>query len=203
MNEIHYFESICIGNLSKQAITKMKMDPINGYIALRRKADLLFASTAQYHDDLPQCRAGCCNCCTLSSILPIEAFALARAIRALAPAVQTIITSQAKQTDLPHCPLLADSLCSVYPSRPIICRTHGAPLAYLDYFTQTIEISACPVKYPADISFDTESLLFMDELNSELQELNRQFLPRQTGKPQRLKLTEIVHEFKRLCSRSC
>ncbi len=73
------------------------MDVMTRYAALSRKADLLFASTCKPFHGCLQCRVGCCHCCTLSSVLPIEAVVLADAFRELDLDSRTRIRSQAEQ----------------------------------------------------------------------------------------------------------
>lgn len=171
------------------------MDVMTKYFALCRKADLLFASTCQSFHGKMQCRVDCFHCCTLNSVLPIEAVALAKAIRDLDADGRREINIQTEQQDLSYCPLLLEGRCTVYSSRPLICRTHGAPLAYVDYAAEAIEISACPVNFSADFSFNNEQLLYMDELNRELLTLNEQFTSRQEGSQLRISLRDVVRTF--------
>lgn len=168
------------------------------YTILSNRADILFASSCQPFRAFLQCRAGCCSCCTLSSVLSIEAIALARAIMNIDPDKRTSISIQANKEEMPHCPMLLDGLCTIYSARPLICRTHGAPLAYIGYRSESIEISACPLNFPSDFVFDTKKLLFMDELNAELLALNQQLLSQQTGKAQRIPISEVVLQYRHL-----
>ncbi len=102
--------------------------------------------------------------------------------------------------DLTFCPLLLDGRCTVYSVRPLICRTHGAPLAYIDYTAEALEISACPLNFHADYPFGKEQLLYMDELNAELQRLNRQFSSRLACSQPRISLREVVRNCSDLLS---
>jgi Fe-S-cluster containining protein len=174
------------------------MDVMTKYAALSRKADLLFASTCQSFRGGLRCRAGCCHCCTLNSVLPIEAAVLAKALRDLDADRRAKVNTQVEQQDPSCCPLLLEGRCTVYSARPLICRTHGAPLAYIDYAAETIEISACPVNFPADFSFDNEQLLNMDELNGELLTLNEQFTSQRDGGQLRISLRDVVRTFRAL-----
>lgn len=171
------------------------MDIMTKYAALCRKADLLYASISQSFRGRMRCRIGCFRCCTLSSVLPIEAVVLAKAIRHLDSEGKAKIKGQAEQADLPHCSLLLCGRCSVYSSRPLICRTHGAPLAYIDYAAEAIEISACPVNFATEFPFDNQQLLYMDELNGELLTLNEQFTLQWGGSQLRISLRDIVLTF--------
>ncbi|MDR3630302.1 MAG: YkgJ family cysteine cluster protein [Desulfocapsaceae bacterium] len=112
-----------------------------------------------------RCGPGCCDCCIAFSVLPLEAAILQAGLSAEGrPALAN------PQKD--SCVLLDDGLCRLYNRRPLLCRTQGLALAYIDEASRTVEVSACPVNFPADFVFEQEDLLFMDEFNSRLAELN-------------------------------
>ena len=92
--------------------------------------------------------------------------------RTLATIRQLAATSSA------YCPLLFDGLCLIYENRPLICRTHGVPVAYIDYDRQALEVSACLHNFPATFAVEEAQLLYMDELNQWLHRLNDR-LPRE------------------------
>jgi len=118
------------------------------------------------------CKPGCHTCCKLSSVLPLEALVIRRAVDRFDARLQELIRRQANAASSDYCPLLHDGLCLIYGHRPLICRSHGVPVAYVDYERQCIEVSACPLNFPADFSLQEEQLLFMDELNQRLRQLN-------------------------------
>jgi Fe-S-cluster containining protein len=92
-----------------------------------------------------------------------------------------------------RCPLLMDALCSVYGARPVICRTQGLPLAYVDAERETIEVSACPLNFPDEYAFTQENLLFLDGFNLRLSELNVTWCREKGLDPERrLPLREIA-----------
>ncbi|MGV1100197.1 YkgJ family cysteine cluster protein [Thiovibrio sp. JS02] len=124
--------------------------------------------------DTLQCRPGCASCCIPFAVLPIEAAAMRAALTALPMDRKDRIYSQSK-TESTHCPLLVDQLCAIYGARPIICRTQGLALAYVDEERQAIEISACPVNFGDDFAFREEHLLFMDRINARLFALNVEY----------------------------
>ena len=124
-----------------------------------------------------KCRPGCHTCCTLSSVLPLEGEMIRKAIAGLNARLQAIIREQAAGSS-PFCPILFEGLCLIYEHRPLICRSHGVPVAYIDYQRQTIEVSACPTNFPPDHVMDEAHLLFMDTLNQELHQLNDGLAPR-------------------------
>jgi Fe-S-cluster containining protein len=125
-----------------------------------------------------QCGAGCSGCCQHHlSVFAVEANVLTEAIGALPEAQQTRIRQQAEEVkereakgEAVACPLLVDNLCSVYESRPLICRTQGLPLLYeADDGAQ--EIDFCPLNFDSDAAIaelQDEHLVPLDLLNLKL-----------------------------------
>lgn len=116
--------------------------------------------------NLLHCRPGCASCCQAFRVLPLEAALLRRAMsaREAVPAAGD-----------DHCRLLLDERCLVYEQRPIICRTQGLPIAYIDETADKIEVSACPLNFGGDYQFVHEDLLFLDRFNNRLAGLNRRY----------------------------
>jgi len=112
------------------------------------------------------CRPGCAECCIPFSILPLEAALVKERINQFKP-VEGIEDK--------NCALLADNCCTIYDIRPIICRTQGLPIAYINEDSSCIEVSACHLNFPDDHQFEQEDLLFMDQFNSRLADLNIQY----------------------------
>ena len=142
------------------------------YLDLVARVDREIQIMAELHGDRLRCAPGCSSCCTISSVLPLEATQLRQAIKQLDGQVKMMVRDQADEA---ACPLLADGLCVVYSSRPLICRTHGLPIAYVDYERQAIEVSACPVNFAEDYDFDQDELFFIDPFNGELARLNEEY----------------------------
>lgn len=116
--------------------------------------------------DTLQCRPGCTECCVHFSILPLEAALIRQRIKESQPT---------KPLKVESCPLLKENCCSIYDIRPLICRTQGLPIAYVDEGSNCIEVSACRLNFPDDHQFEKEDLLFIDQFNSRLVELNIQY----------------------------
>jgi uncharacterized protein len=160
------------------------------YVELMREVDAAVHTLEGLHKNHLQCQPGCCSCCTISSVLPLEAAALNMAIARLDKKVKMIIRDQ-RQGEV--CPLLVDCRCAVYQARPLICRTHGLPIAYVDYERQAIEVSVCPLNFTADYQFAQEELLFIDTFNARLAQFNNEYCKHSgisnTG---RIAITDIV-----------
>lgn len=118
--------------------------------------------------DVLQCKAGCHDCCMRFSVLPLEAAILSEALNnSKLPAT--------RDNEDGKCRLLVDSLCLVYVERPIICRTQGLPLGYVDETAGSIAVSACQLNFSDDHLFTYDELLLMDGFNRRLAELNFEY----------------------------
>lgn len=173
------------------------MTCIHDYHQLLAALDTEIARIGEMHAAALSCGPGCASCCQAFSVLPIEAACLREAIDALPLASLERIGSNLAEGD-DRCPLLIDELCSVYAARPVICRTQGLPLAYVDEERQAIEVSACKLNFPDDNAFAPESLLFMDGFNGRLSELNRAWCRKQGLPPNsRIPLRETACPIRR------
>ncbi len=147
-------------------------DFLQQYSDLIEEVDGVVVDLAELHGDQLRCQPGCCQCCTITSVLAIEAAIIRQTAVGLAADVIDTISHQ-QQDDT--CPFLVDSLCVIYASRPLICRTHGLPIAYIDYEQEAIEVSVCPLNFSADYGFEQDELFFIDHYNTRLGELNHSY----------------------------
>lgn len=124
------------------------------------------------------------KCCMKFSVLPVEAALINETTRKV----------KLKQAgDDTNCVLLLKDRCSIYDIRPIICRTQGLPIAYIDEDAGSIEVSACQLNFVNDYQFSQEDLLFMDQFNQRLAELNLQYCNVAGLDPQkRIALADLV-----------
>jgi Fe-S-cluster containining protein len=128
---------------------------------------------AARHGDALQCHPGCSSCCSAFSVFPLEAALLREAVSAIPEELKAVMLRRsAEEKAAAACPFLVNDLCVVYEARPVICRSHGLPLAYIDEEQGIIEVSACPLNFGQEATFTEEDLLFLDEFNAELAELN-------------------------------
>ena len=126
------------------------------YQDLIREIDRLSGRLSERYRPHLVCRAGCSGCCQCDlSIFEIEAAEVRRALLSLSPTLRSRIGRNARDARLcreqgePHsCPFLLADQCSIYASRPVICRTQGLPLLYTAE-DGTAEVDFCPLNFTA------------------------------------------------------
>ncbi len=164
--------------------------------------------TENYQEHMKCCK-GCSECCTDLTLLPLEWYALREALKQEQPRLVPVDSDE-------QCALLVDHACSLYPFRPLICRTHGLPLLYLteEYNDAGIrmkpddpewQISWCDMNF-TEVSeetmediFDPEDVINMEEWNLLLGKLNRQFLKTPEGQSfsgKRIPLKDMIDSLK-------
>lgn len=147
------------------------MKTIQEYFQLLAQLDAEIERLCRGYGRQLKCRETCSSCCTELTLLPIEAESVRRACSVLPIEHRKVIRRQAGSTGT-SCPFLSRRRCLIYPARPIICRTHGLPVAYVDPEREIVEVSACPLNFPPKHEFDQEGLLFLDPFNDQLMRLN-------------------------------
>jgi len=74
------------------------------------------------------CPAGCDRCCRISfTLFSVEAHHLREAFLRLPAETAEGVRRRAARDPEGRCPFLAGGRCTVYASRPVLCRTHGHP----------------------------------------------------------------------------
>jgi len=144
----------------------------DGYLKLREQVDQLSDQLEKMHRPHLACKMGCDLCCMDYSIFPVEFYSIANRL-----------SDQNLKLDLPvvkdkeSCAFLKDHTCSIYAERPIICRTHGLPLLYVNE-DEEWELSACELNFTEfdTEEFNTENTFPQDRFNSELFMLNKEFI---------------------------
>ncbi len=172
------------------------------YQQLIADVDQLTAQLNERYKAHLECRAGCSGCCHHHlSIFPVEAAAVKSAIQVLPKASQEIIKQQAvnileqeAKGNPVACPLLVEDKCSIYNSRPIICRTQGLPLLY-EAEDGNLEVDFCPLNFTAENATDAleeNHLVPLDALNLKLSIVNLEFCQQhEIPATQRSKLADL------------
>jgi uncharacterized protein len=102
------------------------------------------------------------------SIFPVEFHSILEEIRNSTPEYNDTAAEG-------ECLFLVNGLCSIYGSRPVICRTHGLPL--LSMGEEEWELNHCVLNFKeAAPLFDESNTFLQDRYNSKLFLLNREFI---------------------------
>jgi len=148
---------------------------VEEYRLLRAQADRISARLLEIHSRQIVCRAGCTDCCQNLSVWPVEFSAILEDLRA-AGYSHLIFDESAS------CGFLKDGLCQIYPFRPLICRTHGLPIAFEVETAETPEIavSFCPKNFrdweQKGLTFGPDNTLQIDRLNEQLSRIHLRYL---------------------------
>lgn len=138
------------------------------YKQLTNTIDELTERLSTQHKNQMLCKKGCDLCCMDYDVFPIEYEAMKKALKNEKVDMQ-------KSTD-GSCIFLKDHACQIYEYRPIICRTHGLPLLFMN--DDNWELSACELNFTEfDVAdFTPENTFPQDKFNSELFMINKSFV---------------------------
>jgi Fe-S-cluster containining protein len=138
-------------------------------------------------------------------VFVVEAEEARAAIEGLPAPIRARVEEQAREVikrearDEPvACPLLIDDCCSIYESRPLICRTQGLPLL-IEAEDGEREVDFCPLNFTgagAIDDLDEDHLVPLDALNLRLALLNLE-RAHETGlgdeaSGERMKMADII-----------
>jgi hypothetical protein len=154
-----------------------KLDIMQNYRNFVDKVDDLCRAIEKEYVENIACRRGCDGCCRHISLFPVEAVNLAQALQRLPESVAMHIREKARAAspDGP-CPLLEDGACSLYSSRPIICRTHGLPILTKESGKPALDF--CPKNFRGVESLPGRAVIDLDLLNTSLAAINALFVAR-------------------------
>lgn len=142
------------------------------YELLLNKIDSVTSNLAKNHSSHMECKKGCDMCCMDYSIFPIEFYSIRNKIKS-----NQITPDLADKTKENVCVFLNKQNCTIYSQRPIICRTHGLPLLFMNDNSEW-ELSACELNF-TKFNFEEFSLdntFPQDKYNSKLYLLNKAFI---------------------------
>ena len=140
------------------------------------------------------CTRGCDGCCRHLTLFPVEAVALATALRDLPSQEITRIREHARTaTPGGPCPLLEHHRCHLYAARPLICRTHGLPLLITRGGKR--QVDHCPLNFRGMSSLPGSAVIDLDRLNDTLVAVNALFIASITPSfslPERFTIAEAL-----------
>lgn len=170
---------------------------IDLYYALRLEIDELSNKLSAEHHKHLECKKGCDQCCLNLNILPVEYYAILNELTPDGiPEIETITDRE------DPCTFLKDHACSLYPSRPVICRTHGLPMLFLNDDGDDMELAYCELNFTnaEDVEFTDENTYPEDTFMSKLYQINREFVKhfkdKQYREQQIIPLIGILNEHK-------
>ena len=163
-------------------------------VTLRSRVDAHFDAAVARTPDAFACRPGCDRCCHVRfSVFEVEAAPIRRALAELEtadPALRQRIREQGNDPLATACALLVDGRCSVYAERPLICRSHGLPIAVRDPDDPDgpLILDHCPLNFRDLHAGDIPraSVLVLDAINQPLAVLAELTAP---GRPR----VELAH----------
>ncbi len=162
----------------------MSQDSVfSNYTQLLDKVDQMFATTKSRHAESFRCGAGCYGCCKAGlSIANVEAVRI-RAWLLEHPAVmERLKTRQGLLNDAQYCQFLSRvGHCMIYDVRPLICRSHGMPIAWVQADQESRD--CCPLNFQnRDLAaLESSDVLSLDKVNTLLSLIDRHFDAEQAG----------------------
>lgn len=170
------------------------------YSQLLGKVDETFAGIVSRHKDRFSCAAGCFSCCRDGlTVSTVEASYIRDWLSKNDDVAVRISNLSEMMGRHNFCKFLSkDGLCSIYPVRPIICRSHGAPVSWKE--SDKAEKGpeevrdVCPLNFKdIDIkNLEAQDVISLDKLNTLLSLINRHFTQSDDGK--RTALADIYGE---------
>lgn len=153
------------------------MGAIEEYFRLRARIDKRIGRIRILHGKDITCSKGCSSCCINLTVFPVEFYAILQDLKDKRAKSGNISFNESTTS----CGFLDEErLCRIYSSRPIICRTHGLPILFLNDSAREPEweVSFCECNFQgkSQLEFDEKSLLDIEEINLQLESINKTFL---------------------------
>ena len=140
---------------------------------LYRKVEAFQNNLSAPARSLSQCRKGCSRCCMVDlSVFRIEADSVRKWFRELAVGKADELRSLwSGEKPEGGCAFLVNDACTIYEARPLICRTQGLPLRFIEGGQTFLDI--CPLNEEMlNITLSSE-VMNLDLLNLILAQLER------------------------------
>jgi len=100
------------------------------YHELAAKVDSFFEAAFKKHRSSMECRVTCSDCCKGGlTVTRVEAITIKDFIQDMSPLEKVGLSASLVAENENRCSALnAKGQCQIYPVRPIVCRSHGAPI---------------------------------------------------------------------------
>src|SRR5512134_1615944 len=120
------------------------------YPELAAKVDAFFTRVQDRHGEDMACGSGCHHCChTNLSVTRVEADAIRAEVAGWTAPRKAALLANVAKARADRCAALDDSgRCLVYAVRPIVCRSHGAPIRMQDERSLPV-VQACRENFTA------------------------------------------------------
>jgi hypothetical protein len=146
-------------------------EPSEHLVILRARVDRHFADAVARSPGSFACAPGCSHCCERFSVFEVEAAPIRAALEEIGrrdPGLRERLREQGRDASSRACALLVDGRCSVYAQRPLICRSHGLPVAVPDTDDPArLRVDHCPLNF-VDGQIPRPSILVLEALNQPL-----------------------------------
>ena len=108
-------------------------DPADRHLdELWSKVDAVTERVAERYPGALACAPGCSDCCRRElSVTSVEAARIAVVVRDLPPPARALLAARSRSGE-PCVALEADGRCAIYAARPLVCRSHGVPLRFVE-----------------------------------------------------------------------
>lgn len=173
------------------------VDPLLQYEQLLQKVDAHAARVTEAHGAELACRPGCSGCCHRSlTVFPLEAARIAAWVAQEGLAEPTegdaLVHPLTVVADSEPCAFLDPAgRCRVYPVRPLICRSHGLPLAVPE--GDGLRGDVCPLNFEGGLGgVPSSDFLSLATLNTVLAALNAAFVASTGVRDVRMPLAELA-----------
>ncbi|MBS2212597.1 YkgJ family cysteine cluster protein [Carboxylicivirga mesophila] len=154
------------------------MATLDNYKALREEIDAATIKLWDEHHNNMACKKGCDKCCLNFDVFPIEFDYIKQQVEENYPEVLNQSLSPDSFGEEDKCLFLKDHQCSIYTARPIICRTHGYPLLYMNEAGDQWELSHCELNFTQvdEDYFNEDNCYAQDTFNSRLFMMNKEYI---------------------------
>jgi hypothetical protein len=147
------------------------------YPELAAKVDAFFARVMERHGDQMVCSSGCSDCCHVRlSVTGIEAQALLDEVATWDADRKAALAANIAAAAPDRCTALApNGRCLVYAGRPLVCRSHGAPMKAPTYKSLKV-YNTCNYNFARDFhvrNVDPDCVLDQETISTILLALNK------------------------------